>query len=83
MYSKTAKKARNPFLSQLQFRSTLANELIKTYSSRKCLGASPSYGRARKQNRPDGFLVTENCTRLVDVGMHMPEETDETQMCLL
>lgn len=42
------------FLSHLQFRSNLVNQLIGTFTSRENSGQGPSSGRARKRNHPDG-----------------------------
>lgn len=60
-------------MSQLDFRSQLANELIGTYMNRKKSGYSPGVSRARKRNAPTGRKTVINTVRYNNVGNHLPE----------
>lgn len=68
-------------LSQLQFRSALATDLVGNYSGRVKHGPTQQVGRGRKRNRPDGRPTIMNATRLVNVGVHLPRKIKSYRRC--
>lgn len=61
-------------LSQLQFRSVLANELIHDFCSKKKVGSKPRMeGQLRKKHAKTGRPTGTNSVRLRNVGEHIPE----------
>lgn len=60
---------------QIQFRSTLANQLISDFCSRKDRGRKTSVARSNKQKKMSGREVTvENSFVFAEVGDHLPKK---------
>ena len=74
MYQENCKiQKKKHWMSHLEFRSQLANELIGNYMSRKKSGHSPGNSFARKRKAPTGRRTVVNTLRFTDVGSHLPE----------
>lgn len=68
-------------LTQLKFRSVLANELIGSFCSRIKKGPVAQTGKGRKRNHPDGRPTIENFVRLTNVGDHLPVKGSTYRRC--
>lgn len=83
LYKNTMKEVltnRKP-LTQLKFRSVLANKLIGSFCSRINKGPIAQAGKGRKRNHPDGRPTIENFVRLTNVGDHLPVKGPTYRRC--
>lgn len=67
------KNTKKKWMTIVEFRSLLANELINDFSSRKKIGCIPGHSFARTRDSPTGRKTVVNSLRFSNVGNHLLE----------
>lgn len=81
LHEQYSKKNKGKGMSHLQFRSSLVNGLIDSYTSRKRRGPPPAAGFHRKRNDPNRKGTVQNTIRLSNVGDHLPTIIEKYRRC--